>query len=57
VKKAMMEDGSLAVIAVEVTIRVLIVEVAVMLTALRAALTKVLVVKIKHLKISKALKY
>ena len=52
VKKAMM-DGNLAATAVEATTRVLILEAAVIL-ALMAALSTVVVVKVKRLKISKA---
>lgn len=52
VKNAMM-DGNLAATAVEATTRVLILEVAVILTALMAALATVIVAKVKRLKISK----
>jgi hypothetical protein len=52
VKKAMM-DGNLAATAVDATTRILILRVAAILTALMAALTTVLVVKVKRLKISK----
>jgi hypothetical protein len=52
VKKAKM-DGNLAAIAVEATTRILILEVAAILTALMAALATVIVVKVKRLKISK----
>ncbi|HEY1248451.1 MAG TPA: hypothetical protein VGE97_05650 [Nitrososphaera sp.] len=51
-KKAMM-DGNLAATAVDATTRILILRVAAILTALMAALTTVLVVKVKRLKISK----
>ena len=53
VKKAMM-DGNLAATAVEATTRILILEVAVILTALMAALATAIVIKVKRLKISKA---
>jgi hypothetical protein len=52
-KKALM-DSNLASIAVEATTRVLILEMAVILTALMAALATVPLVKVKRLKISKA---
>lgn len=48
-----MMDGDLPVTAVDVTTRILILQVAAILTALFAALTTVLVVKVKRLKISK----
>jgi TctA family transporter len=43
-------DGNLAVTAVEATTRVLILEVAVILTALMAALAAVIAAKVKRLK-------
>ena len=52
VKNALM-DSNLASTAVEATTRVLILEVAVILTALMAALATVIVAKVKRLKISK----
>jgi hypothetical protein len=51
-KKGMM-DGNLAATAVEATTRILILEVAVILTALMAALATVIMVKVKRLKVSK----
>ena len=45
-----MMDGNLAATAVEVTTRVLILEVAVILTALMAALAAVIAAKVKRLK-------
>ena len=48
-----MMDGNLAATAVDTTTRILILEVAAIMTALFAALTTVLVVKDKRLKISK----
>jgi hypothetical protein len=52
VKKAMM-DGNLAATSVEATTRILVLEVAAILTALAFALVTIIVVKVKCLKISK----
>ena len=51
--KNSMMDSNLSAIAVEATTRVLILEVAVILTALMAALATVIADKVKRLKISK----
>jgi hypothetical protein len=51
-EKAVM-DGDLPMTVVDVTTRILILQVAAIMTALFAALTTVLVVKDKRLKISK----
>jgi hypothetical protein len=48
-----MMDSNLAATAVEATARILILEVAVILTALMAALATVIMVKVKRLKVSK----
>ena len=51
--KNAMTDSNLASTAVEATTRVLILEVAVILTALMAALATVIAAKVKRLKINK----
>jgi hypothetical protein len=50
-----MIDNNLAATAMDTTTRILILQAGAILTALFAALTTVLVVKVNHLKISKAL--
>jgi hypothetical protein len=48
-------DYNLTATAVDTTTRILILQVSAILTALFASLTTVLVIKVNHLKISKAL--